>query len=262
MDLSALADPAALSALLPPELPLWAAAALIALSAGTSFITAAFGLGGGVVLLGALATLLPPAALIPVHGVVQVGSNVGRTAIMARHIRFDILLPFALGAMAGAAVGGLIAVRLPPWLFHLGLGLFILWAAWGKAPPALGHKTLALGGAVSSFLTMFFGATGPFVASVIRTLKLDRLQHVGTFSACMVTQHGVKVAVFGLLGFAYAPWLPFMAAMIATGFLGTLVGRRVLQGFSDDRFRLVLNGVLTLLALRLLWRAGSLLLGG
>jgi uncharacterized membrane protein YfcA len=38
-------------------------------SAGaTSFITAAAGIGGGVMLLAILATTLPPIALIPVHG--------------------------------------------------------------------------------------------------------------------------------------------------------------------------------------------------
>ena len=51
--------------------------ALIAASALTSFITAAFGLSGGVTILALMAILLPPAALIPVHGAVQIGSNVG-----------------------------------------------------------------------------------------------------------------------------------------------------------------------------------------
>jgi hypothetical protein len=38
----------------------------------------AFGIGGGAALLAVMASLVPPAALIPVHGVVQVGSNLGR----------------------------------------------------------------------------------------------------------------------------------------------------------------------------------------
>ncbi len=46
-----------------------------------SFITAAFGIGGGALLLAIMATLMPPAALIPVHGVVQAGSNAGRVAM-------------------------------------------------------------------------------------------------------------------------------------------------------------------------------------
>ena len=48
---------------------------LIFASMATSFITSAFGIGGGAILLGLLAVKLPPIALLPIHGIVQVGSN-------------------------------------------------------------------------------------------------------------------------------------------------------------------------------------------
>jgi len=246
--------------LLPPELPAWAALLLIALSAFTSFISAAFGLGGGVLLLAAMAELLPLAALIPVHGVVQIGSNAGRALVMWRHIQLSVLLPFLLGGIVGAALGGLTVVRLPDWLLYFGLGAFVLWAAWGRGVPPLGRRAVAVGGAVSSFLTMFFGATGPFVAAVIKTLNLGRMEHVGTFAACMVLQHGLKIVVFGLLGFAYGPYLPFIGAMIAAGFVGTVIGRRVLHRMGDVNFTRALTIVLTLLALRLLWNGVDALL--
>ena len=64
-----------LDTLLPPGMDALVGVALMGISFLGSFITAAFGIGGGVVVLAVLATLLPPAALIPVHGVVQFGSN-------------------------------------------------------------------------------------------------------------------------------------------------------------------------------------------
>jgi uncharacterized protein len=248
--------------LLPGDLSLWLALVLVALSAVTSFISAAFGLGGGMVLLAVIATILPAAALVPVHGVVQVGSNISRAAVMARHIHLPVLLPMTLGGSAGAIIGGLIAVRLPDWLLFAAVGTFVLWSAWSKGSVGLGRATLVLGGAVSGFLTMFIGGTGPFVAAVIKTLNLDRMSHVGTQAACMVFQHGLKIAVFGVLGFNYLPYLPLVAAMIVTGFLGTLVGRRVLHGMGDNRFRIALTILLTFLGLRLFWMAGTILLGG
>lgn len=234
-------------------LPLWAAATLIAVSAATSFLTAAFGLGGGVIMLAAMASLVPAAALVPVHGVVQIGSNAGRALIRRRDVRLGVLLPFAAGSLIGAAAGGYVAVRLPDWVFQLALGVFVLWSAWGRPPAFRGKAVLTLGGAVSTFLTMFIGATGPFVAAVVKTLELGRFQHVGTLAACMTIQHGLKIAAFALLGFAYAPWLPLAAAMIASGFLGTLVGQRFLARLGDARFHRVLSVILTILALRLIW---------
>ena len=60
-----------LVSLLPPAMTSLDAGLLVTASLVTSFITAAFGIGGGVVLLVFLALVLPPVALIPVHGIVQ-----------------------------------------------------------------------------------------------------------------------------------------------------------------------------------------------
>ena len=248
--------------LLPVGLAPWAAIALVALSAFTSFISAAFGLGGGLVLVAVMATLMPAVALVPVHGAVQIGSNFGRAAVMLRHIQWPVILQLTLGGTAGAVIGGLIAVRLPDWILFLAVGSFVLWSAWGKVPVTTGRGVLMLGGAASGFLTMFIGGTGPLVTAVIKTLNLDRMAHVGSQAGAMVLQHGLKIGVFGLLGFNYAPYLPLVIAMIATGFLGTLVGRRVLHGMGDDRFRIALTILLTLLGLRLLWMAASNLMQG
>ncbi len=237
------------------------AAWLLVASFGASFVTAAMGIGGGVLLLAAMASLLPPAALIPVHGVIQLGSNAGRALVLARHVSRAPLGAFALGAALGVALGGLVAVDLPPPVVQIGVGLFVIWTVLATAPRWLaGHP--AVTGAVSSFLTMFFGASGVFVASFTRSLGLTRQGTVGTHAALMVLQHGLKVAMFAALGFAYGPWLGFIAAMALAGFLGTLVGRQVLEGWSDHRFRRGFDAILVLLALRLIWGGGSALWAG
>ena len=95
---------------------------------------------------------------------------------------------------------------------------------------------------------MFFGATGTFVSAMVKTLKLGRLDHVATHAACMVAQHVIKVVVFGLLGFAFAPYFGLTAAMIVSGFIGTVVGKRFLVKMNDVLFHRVLSIVLTILA--------------
>lgn len=241
-----------LAGLLPPDFGPLLSGLLVLVSFGTSLITAAFGIGGGAVLLALLAALMPPAALIPVHGAVQFGSNVFRAALMAGHIRRAVVPMFALGAAAGAALGGVIAIDLPPALMQAGVGAFILWSVLARPPRWLAGMPV-LTGAVTSFLAMFFGATGPFVANYVKALKLERHAHVATHAAMMTLQHLLKVAVFGLLGFAFGPWLPLTLAMIVSGFLGTLAGRAVLGRMSDHGFRRALDVLLVLIALRLIW---------
>jgi uncharacterized membrane protein YfcA len=69
----------------------------------------------------------------------------------------------------------------------------------------------------------------------------------------------LKIVVFGILGFAFGPWIFFLVAMIATGFLGTVAGRHVLVRMTDTGFKRALDVVLVLISLRLIWQGfGSL----
>ena len=242
----------------PEGMALWGSGMLILASGVTSFIAGAFGLGGGIVLLAIMGSLMPVATMIPVHGVVQLGSNAGRMLLLLRHIDTSVILPFGLGSLVGGLIGSAVVIRMPPELLQIGLGFFVLWSIWGRLPAvASGHSAMAGTGLVSTFLTMFFGATGVFVAAVVKTLGLDRLTFVATHATCMTLQHGIKVVAFGLLGFAYGQYAPLMLLMIGSGLLGTYIGRYVLKRTADERFHMVLNGLLTLMALRLLWQGVS-----
>lgn len=235
------------------------ATATIAVSFLSSLITAAFGIGGGAVMLAVLATLLPVPAIIPVHGLIQLGSNTGRTVLFFKHIHRTALTPFLMGAVIGIALASSVVVQLDAGILQIAVGAFILWTVFLPIP-ALMRKSSAVTGAFSSFLTMFVGGTGPFVAAFVKTLDLDRLAHVGTHAAMMTVQHLLKTVAFGLLGFAFTQWAGFIALLILSGFLGTIVGRSVLMRIDEARFKRILNVILTLLALRLIYAGGAALL--
>lgn len=237
---------------LPDQVGALAATILVVASFIGSFVTAAIGIGGGVALLSVIAVILPAPAIIPVHGLVQIGSNAGRVFLMLDHVLWRTLLPFGLGSLAGALLGGYLAVRFPPSAIELGVGLFILWTLYLPLP-TFGTLALPMGGFISSTLTMFFGSTGPFVASIVRSLKPDRLQQVATHSTLMSLQHLLKVLVFGLFGFAFADYAVLALAMIAAGFAGTYAGRSVLMRLDEKSFRFGFTAILTLLALQLVW---------
>jgi len=248
-----------IAAFLPPDLSALAAAGLIALSLLTSALTAAAGIGGGLVLLGVLASFLPPVVVLPIHGVTQFGSNAGRAALLRQHIDRHILVPFVLGSLLGVAIGAKLFIALPTALLEAILGVFVLATVWLPKLKAskIPLRGFALVGIVGSFCTMFVGATGPFVASFISPERLERHAVVATHAACMTVQHLLKVIAFGFLGFAFLPWLPLLAAMITAGFLGTVLGKRLLDRLPHRIFAGVFKIILTVLALRLLYAAAS-----
>ena len=241
-----------LASLLPPSMPLLDAGLLVAASLVTSFISAAFGIGGGFTLIALLALLLPPAALIPVHGIVQFGSNAGRVGIMLKDVVWRPVLPFVIGTVIGAGLGAMVVVQLPPWAVQLALGIFIIWAVFAKLPP-IQQRYILLGGVVSSFLTMFFGATGNFIAAMVKSMNLEPVPHVATHSLMMTFQHFVKVLIFGLIGFQFGPYMILIIGMLISGFIGTVIGSRFLTKAGGRYFKPVLNTILFLAATRLIW---------
>lgn len=244
---------------LPEGLSVLSASILVITAFFTAALTAALGIGGGVALLAVMASIVPVAVLIPVHGVVQLGANAGRAMVQIRQVVLPLLGVFTGGAVLGALIGGQLVVTLPEALLKAFVGLFVLFTLW--APKFGGSKArsqkggpvgLALGGVFATILTMFVGATGPFVAALLAPRLDDRKRYAGTHAAAMVMQHGLKVVAFGFLGFAFGAWVPVMAAMIAAGFLGTLLGTKLLHALPEATFRIAFKWVLTLLAVQLI----------
>jgi uncharacterized protein len=236
---------------------------LVLVSVLTSAVTAAVGVGGGLLMIMAMAQVMPAAALIPVHGMVQLGSNAGRTLLTWRHVDRALLAAFLPGVVLGALVAAWLLVRLPAGVLELCIAAFVFYSCWGPGLPrrALGRTGTLLAGALTTLLSSLVGASGPMVAAFIKQGAEGRLGKVATFSACMSAQHLTKAFVFGVAGFVFRDWLALMLAMVASGFIGTWLGLRLLHRLSEHRFDALFKWALTLLALRLTWLGLARLLG-
>ncbi len=243
--------------LIPPELSMLSATGLVVLSFITSTLTAAVGIGGGLLMLTVMVSFLPPIIVLPVHGVIQLGSNGGRMAVMRQHVDWRIWGFFAIGSILGVILAGQVFINLSLEVLRALLGLFVLYAVWTPKlkPSNIALKGYTLVGIGTTFITMFVGATGPLVSSFLSPEKLGRERVVATLAACMTAQHGLKGIAFGVLGFYFQPWIPVIVIMIATGFLGTLLGRRILKRLPERLFSRLFRIVLTVLAGRLLYLA-------
>ena len=240
-------------------LDLWGFVTLCGISFFGSFITVSMGIGGGGLVLATMAMFLPPPVLIPLHGVVQLGSNIGRTVLMVRDVFIEIVPMFLIGTLLGALLGGQLVVSLPITLLQTVLAIFILYSAWApqfktKRPT---NRTFFFVGAVGTFLSMFIGATGPLVVPFIAAACDKRQQVVATHAMLMSIQHGLKIVAFGYLGFAFGPYVPLLIGLLVFGFVGTSVGKLVLNRLPEKIFRTGLKVILTILALRLLYGAAN-----
>ena len=229
---------------------------LVSMSALTSMMTAAMGIGGGVLLLAMMAQLLPVQALIPVHGLVQLGSNGNRAYMTRQHIDWKMSRLFILGAVVGAVISAWIVIQLPLQVIRLSVAFFILFLVWGPKPKAviLSNVKLVMAGGVTTIISAFVGATGPLVAAFVHRQNMDKLPTVATFAACMSFQHMLKAMVFLTVGFAFQDWFFFIVLMVMSGSVGTWIGLHLLNSVPAELFKQLFRWVVTLLALRLCWQ--------
>ena len=179
-------------------------------------------------------------------GALSVKATGERTALV-RH-RFERRHSNLRDHVHGGALAGFIDMA----LFAAARGLGIL---AGPASTVDMSIQFIAGGAITSIGTMIVGATGPLVAALLAARGLTKQPLIATHATCMVVQHGLKTLAFGLLGFAYARWAPLLAAMIASGVMGTWVGTRLLDNIPDGMFRLSFKIVMTLLSFQIIWNA-------
>lgn len=230
---------------------------LIIVAFFTSTLTGIVGLGGGLLLIAAMPGLLPLAAVVPVHGGVQLASNVSRALLDLRAVAWRLVVPFVVGAALGAALGSQIVVRLPARYLLPLLGLFVLVVTWAPSRRRIRLPgNYAVLGGVATFVSLFVGAAGPVCSPFLLREGLSRDGIVATQAAWMTVLHSMKLLVFGLLGFAFGPYLFLMTGMVVAAVLGSWAGKRLRGRVPEQRFRTVFRILLTLLALRMLLRVG------
>jgi len=95
----------------------------------TAVITGIFSLAGGLILMGALALMLPVSAAFVTHGFIQIIANGWRAILHRTHIRWSSIGYYAAGSVLAGAGVALVALTPSKPLLYLMLGLvsFIVW---------------------------------------------------------------------------------------------------------------------------------------
>ncbi|AQQ01875.1 hypothetical protein B0W48_20095 [Pseudoalteromonas aliena] len=228
----------------------------VLLAGFTSFFSAAFGAGGGLMLLVVMASFMPMTLVVPIHGLVQLGSNINRLLLSFKHIDKSMFIYFTLGGAAGAVLSSFIVSNIQFDVMKLVAGVFVIYILWGKTPLLHSRSILwrLAGGFATTFISMFIGASGPLVGSCLHMSNYSKMRFTATFSSIMSTQHLFKAGVYGVVGFSFWQWLPLVGAMILSGAIGTWLGIRLLNHIPTDKFKCIFKYILTLLALQLAWQ--------
>ena len=233
----------------------------------TSTLSGVFGMAGGLVLMGALALVLPVSAALVTHGLIQMAANGWRAVLHRQHVQWRIVGLYALGSAVVAIALAFVAYTPSKPLLYLLLGLVpgltwlpkrVLTLDAAKPPQAL------LCGLLVTGLNLLAGVAGPLLDIFFIRTDLTRHRIVATKAATQVFSHLAKVLVYGApLVRAGGPGMPpvwvFVVA-VPLAMLGTVIGGKLLDRMTDRHFLAWTRYIVTAIGLVYLAQAAQLAL--
>lgn len=167
----------------------------------TSTIAGVVGIGGGMILIAVLPSFLPLNALIPVHGISQMTSNLSRAAFGYKDVKFEVIPKFLIGSIVGISFFASILYIISLEYVPLFIGTYILLSLWSKKfnDKLRKYENYYLLGFFQTGLSIVVGATGPLTMTLLLKDYEDKDIVVATAAALMSITHILKVFAFMIL---------------------------------------------------------------
>jgi uncharacterized membrane protein YfcA len=221
----------------------------------TSLLTSVFSVGGGLIMLIALAQSFSPATLIPLHGSIQLANNFSRTLVYREFVQWELIKHIVISTMFGALVGIFLFGTLSENLLLILIASTILFLTWTPIDNFILSvmKNDWFCGLISGFAGIFVGANGPLVTDYLRTKNLPPEVLVANHGAIMIFQHSVRIVLFtSFLSFSIQDYILFIFILALTGYAGANIGKRLISSIPFDSFNIVLKVLLTFLSIFLI----------
>ena len=220
----------------------------------TSTITAVVGIGGGMMLIAIMPLFLPLNALIPVHGLTQISSNLSRAVFGYKDVQYEVIPKFLIGSFLGigifAGILNLISLEYVP----LFIGAYILLSLWSAKfnEKIKKYENYLLAGFFQTGLSMVVGAIGQLTMTLLQKDYKDKDKVVATSAALMSITHILKVFVFTYFGFVFFDYIEIIFAMIIGSIAGSWLGTKLRDKIDAKKFTIVLKVLLTALAIKVI----------
>ena len=208
----------------------------------TAFLSSIFGMLGGLILMGALITIMPVSQAMVLHGLIQLTSNGYRAWLNKTYIKWNIVSTLIIGNIISLV--GLFSLAFVPdkitVLLVLGLLPYIAWALPKNNSLDVSKKPIGiLAGMVVVGSNLLSGTGGPLLDIFFQRVNMSRHQVVATKAVAQSLGHISKIIFFGFLTtskFNTWPsfWLIFFAVIASV--IGTTLGKIILDKIDDRTF--------------------------
>ena len=204
------------------------------------------------ILIAVLPSFLPLNALVPVHGLTQLSSNLSRAYFGYKDIKIEVIPKFLLGSLIGISIFATILYFISLEYVPLFIGLYILLSLWSNKfnEKIKKYESYVLIGFFQTGLSIVVGATGPMATALLIKDYNDKDTVVATAAALMSITHLLKVFAFMFFGFVFFDYLGILIAMIIGAISGSYMGTKIRDKIDGKKFLIFLKIFLSILAIK------------
>ena len=240
---------------------------LILASFITSSISAVLGMGGGIILLGIMAIIIPEGYMvIALHGMIQLASNTTRTFVFRNFLKKNLIKEFLIGALIGVSISIIIiflilqffevqsANQIKVEMLKPLIGIFIIWYLFFKKKQTKEkHGSFIKVGSIAGISSIFIGAVGPLIAPFFLNKNLTKENIIANKAACQMITHLTKIPLFiFLFNVNYISEYKVLLPLILAVFIGTNFGKKILSFIPEALFKKLFKIALFIIAIRLI----------
>lgn len=202
----------------------------IALGLLAGLLTTVAGLGGGLVLTLVLAPFVGPQTALALAAPALLLGNIHRIALFRSELDSQFSMPFVLGAVPGALVGGFLTLALPDIVLHALIVLALGFAA------AKEFKLVRFTPKASSVLPISFcvgvltatsGGGGLLLGPLLLAAGARGARFIASASLIAASVHLTRLVAYGAGGLVSSSTLLMSACIGVAIMLGNTLGKRV-----------------------------------
>jgi len=208
----------------------------------TSVISGVLSMAGGMILMAVFSLMLSVPAAMVLHGVAQTASNGSRIWLYRQHIRWQVLIPYSVGALMVLALFLFISYIPERGMILILIGLFPFIGLLMPRQVNLNIEKPLVAltcGILVTTAQMLAGASGPVLDLFYLKSNLTRHEVLGTKAITQTLGHIIKLGYYLLfldLTTGTLPWWVFPAVVVAA-LTGNISAKLIVEKIDDTVFR-------------------------
>lgn len=226
---------------------------LIASTVGT--IT---GFGTSTIMVPVLLFFMPVHEAILLAAIVHWFQNIWRLILFKQGFQAKIILDFAIAGAIAAYLGAKVTLVLPSDLVVKVIAFFLIAYVvflWFNPHFKFIYKRYlaVLGGASSGFIAGMFGVGGALRAAMLSAFELPKMTFLHSSAAIALIVDSSRLLTYFGGGINLEKHIfQSLLAFIALAYLGTYIGKEIVNKISQEKFRMIICIFLLLASLRLI----------